>query len=325
MYVFAALWSLVVVLLDLGIGSSIVKDARTGAYPRTEGVILASRVTNDRPDSDGTVSHGVAIEYTYAVAGRSYQGTRYRGAATSQSGSWASEVVAQFPVGARVPVFHAPNDPADAVLRAGLDGGDGFLPLFLLPFNAIAIALWVSVRRTARLGGPDDVTGGLRVVEDGGVVRVLPETYPPAGMALLGASFAAFLLIFVVAIPFGFDPPGRAVALAWAAMVVVAIVMYARAAARRRTGAGDLVIDAAARTLRFPLRRGDPRDPVPWSSIASVVVDRVVGSSDRGSSVSYWVWVVLAGARVRVRSTFWGNPDPAERFRSWLEARVRPT
>jgi uncharacterized protein DUF3592 len=325
MYVFAALWSLIIVLLDLGIGSSIVTHARTGAYPRTEGVIVASRVTNDRPDSDGTVTHGVTIEYTYAV-GRSYRGTRYRGAPTSQSGTWASEVVAQFPVGARVPVFYAPNDPADAVLSAGLDGGDGFLPMFLLPFNAVALALWVSVRRAARLGGPDDVTGGLRVVEDGDVVRVLPETYPPAGMALLGAGFAAFLLIFVLVFPFGFDPPGRAVALAWAAIVVVAIALYARAAARGRTGAGDLVIDATARTLRFPLRRADPRDPIPWSSIASVVVDSAVSNSDRGSSTSYWVWVVLgAGARVRVRSTFWGDPEPAEQFRSWLEARVRPT
>ena len=128
MYVFAALWSLVIALFDLGVGSSIVTHARTAGHPRTEGVIVASRVTNDRPDSDGTVTHGVAIEYTYEVAGRSYRGTRYRGAPSSQSGSWAAEVVERFPVGARVPVFYPPADPADAVLSAGLDGGDGLLP-----------------------------------------------------------------------------------------------------------------------------------------------------------------------------------------------------
>jgi hypothetical protein len=145
-------------------------------------------------------------------------------------------------------------------------------------------------------------------------------------MALLGAGLAAFLLMFAVVFPLGFDPPGRVAALAWAAVALVTVVMYWRAVARRNSGAGDLVIDTLARTLRFPLRRGHPREPIPWSSIESVVVDRSVGSTSGTSSVSYWVVVVLsAGARVRLRSTVWDDSVPAERFRSWLEARVRPT
>jgi hypothetical protein len=320
MAIFAAIWTLFIGVFDVVCVRSIVTHGRTGTYASTEGLVVASRVTNERRTSDGDVPHGVAIEYTYAVDGKSYRGTRYRGAATSQSGSWASEIVGRFPVGAHVPVFYAPGDPSDAVLSAGLDGGDGFFPLFLLPFNAVALALWASARRAARRDAAADVTGGLRVVEERDVVRVLPDALPPAGAALFGAGLTAFVLVFAVAFPFGFDPPGLTVALAWAAIVLVAALSYARAVARRASGVGDLVIDAMSRTLRFPLGRKVPREPVAWSEIESVVIETLNGRSGN----SHWVSMALAdGERVRLRSKMWDDRNDAERFRSWLEARLR--
>jgi hypothetical protein len=327
MRVFAAIWTIGIVLLDLVCVRSIGTHAWSGTYPHVEGVVVASRVTTEHT-SDGD-THGVAIEYTYAVDGRTYRGTRYRGVASSQGGTWAADIVRGFPAGARVPVYYASADPADAVLRAGLDGGDAFFPFFLVPFNMAALGMWTGIRRWARIDRPGDVTGGLTVIEDRDVVRVLPETYPPAGMALLAAGLATFLLGFVVVFPFGWDPPGRVAALAWAAVALVAAVTYARAAARRNSGAGELVIDTMAHTLRFPQRRADPREPVPWSTIEEVVVEARASQSssfDGGSVSSTFWWVVVGltdGRRVRVRSALWTMRAPAERFRGWLEARIR--
>jgi hypothetical protein len=315
MIIFATIWTLLIGVFDVVYGGSVAAHARARAYPHTEGVIVSSAITNEAHDV-----HGVVVAYTYDVYGRSYRGTNYRGRDTAQSGSWAADAVRQLPVGARVPVFYDPAAPSVAVLRPGLSGDDGFFALFLLPFNVVALGLWSSVVKAARVSRPDDETGGLRVVEDQGVVRVRPDTLPPAGQALMAAAFAAFASVFVVAFGFSADPPVAVVSSALVAVGIVTGLAYLRAVARRRTGVGDLVIDTFGRTLRFPLGRKAPRESIPWSNIAGVVVEATTGG--RGG-VWYWVSLDVAGTgRVRLTSGFWPDQDAAGRFRDWLAERV---
>jgi hypothetical protein len=318
MKIFAIVWSLAIATADVCYGGFLLRQLRSGGYARTTGEITAIAVTSHRDEN--TVMHGLALEYTYRVQGRAFRGTHYRALVTESSGSWAEDVVRGLPVGAHVPVYYSPDDPGQALLRSGLSAGDAFLGLFLLPLNSIALALWASVRGLGPRSRTDDATGGLRIVETNAVTRVLPQLYGPAGTALLWGSVAAFLLAIVCGIAFGFELPPQVMTAVTATVLVTAAGAYARAVARQRSGSRDLIIDAAARTLRLPLgRRADPAEPIPWSTVADIVVETSSGVSTQ------WFWISVRradGDSVRVRSATWLERAPAERFRGWLAARI---
>jgi hypothetical protein len=328
--IFAALWSLAVVAFDALSVHAMSAQLRTAGWSRVDGEIVSSAVRTKRWDPDNLPTHGLALDYVYVAAGQTHHGHHYDLADTSTSGTWAEDTARTLPAGARVPVFYDPENPSEAVLRAGLpDGGPVLLGLFLLPFNAVIFAFVSVVRRERRLARRDDETGGLRLVEAGPVTRVLPEAYGPAASALLGAGLAAFVVSIGTVVGFGFEPPSAIVRAALAVVLGAAALGLGRAVARGRSGSHDLVLDAEARTLRLPRgRRGEPREPLPWASIAQVVTEtmKTETTNDGGSptrSVYRWVSLVLSdGARVRVRSATWSERDAVERFRRWLEARL---
>jgi Protein of unknown function (DUF3592) len=324
--VFGVIWSLAVVAVDGLAIHATGAELRTAAWSRVEGQIVSSAVTTERRGQEDGVTHGLALDYVYVVAGRITHGHHYRLADTSTSGTWAEDTVRTLPAGARVPVFYDPENPSEAVLRAGLPAGWAvFRGLCLLPFNAMILAFVSTLRRERRLSRPDDETGGLRVVEVGPVTRVLPEAYGPAASVLLWASLTAFVVSIGTAVGFDFEPPLAIVEADLAVVLGAAAIGLARAVARRRSGSHDLVLDAEARTLRLPRgRRGEPREPLSWASIAKVVAETKTNTGDR-SDAYHWVSVELSGgARLRVRSAIWSEPDAVERFRRWLEGRVAP-
>jgi hypothetical protein len=221
--IFGALWTAGVAAVDYKYAGAVVEQARTSAFARTEGEITSSGVTTSR-SSKGKPLHGVALVYTYAVGRRTFQGTRYRTTRSEESGSAAADVARGFPIGARVPVYYAPDDPSQSVLRPGLSSADAFPALFLFPFNAAAVGLWWALRVQGRRTG-DHAPGGLRMVEAGGVTRVFAPSAGAAGAALAWAAFTDFVLTIAVAIKFGFEPPG------WAVTGVVALVLAVAALA----------------------------------------------------------------------------------------------
>lgn len=93
-------------------------------WPSVEGVMLTSqpRSLNDNPaEPEGAKHDWVAeVRYAYTVNGASYTGNRLQ--AFGRRYMTQDEVrreLAPFPVGARVKVFHDPDQPANSVLIPG--------------------------------------------------------------------------------------------------------------------------------------------------------------------------------------------------------------
>lgn len=90
------------------------------------------------------------IEYDYTVAGRHYRGSRYRyGTIGHPSHQEMERIVRQHPQGSMTKVYYDPANPADSLLKPGLDGSDFLLLLFLAPMNVL-VAAWALIWWTSR-------------------------------------------------------------------------------------------------------------------------------------------------------------------------------
>jgi len=93
-------------------------------WPSTEGEILVSRAypLNESHDGAGTPTRQwmVDVTYRYTVQGRTYTGDRLRAFIPPLSDeATARALIAGFPVGARVRVYHDPDRPDRSVLIPG--------------------------------------------------------------------------------------------------------------------------------------------------------------------------------------------------------------
>lgn len=97
----------------------LVRDARTIRYPFAEGTITVSE-PRDLPLHK---MNDWKLEYTYTVDGRTYTGTRFSFAGDIKYfRDDLPRVLAEFPVGGRVPVAYDPDDPTVAALRPAQPG-----------------------------------------------------------------------------------------------------------------------------------------------------------------------------------------------------------
>jgi hypothetical protein len=319
--IFAVLWTAGVAFADLTYLRYLVRQGRTASWARADGVITSSAVTTSTT-SKGKEVHGVALAYTYVAGGRTYEGTRYRVSAGQESGSWAADLVRQLPAGARVTVHHAPDDPSQAVLRAGLASAEAFPAFLLFPFNVAALGLWRAVGGQ-RLARRRSATGGLRVVQAGDVTRVVPDALHPIGYGLLFAAVASFLGAAVVAVSDGLEPPWPKVMSLAGLLFTFGGLGWVRARRRQRAGAQELVLHAAARTIQLPAKGPMPEPPIPWSSIADLALEKRPVETGHESLTAHWISLVFAGGkRERLRIATWYEREPAERFRAWLAARL---
>jgi hypothetical protein len=206
-----------VAVLDVLMVGHVIEAWGTRAYVETGGRILSSVVTTDRRRTH--IQHGVAVSYAYAVRGRTFHGRRYAANDPgTSSGSWARDVVATLPVGAPVPVFYAPDDPSQAVLKPGVRGGDLLWLLFLVPFNLMTVGSWWVVTLVARAR-----------------VQRVPYVEPASGpwvAALVATALAAPISMIAVAIAFGMDPSPRVAEAAWLVTLGVGVGVGWRGRAR---------------------------------------------------------------------------------------------
>jgi hypothetical protein len=99
----------------------VYQEARQSErWPTSDGEITRSEVEERKEDLTKTV-YWPKVQYRYTVAERVYEGTRVN---FDESGSQYSgrieSLVKRFPLGAKVPVYYDPADPAQAVLDPGL-------------------------------------------------------------------------------------------------------------------------------------------------------------------------------------------------------------
>jgi hypothetical protein len=252
---FAVLWSTFTLFFDyLMYFRDVVPQFRTVAFIAVDAEVLSCGKKVDQ-DADGVSHTGVTIEYKYRVAGQDYTSTRLR-YLEYWTNFGADEFVATHRPGTMMTAFYDPRNPSAAVVEAGCDGRDLFLPLILLPFNVIMIGLGYLAVAGMRKGihGLQAAYHGFRVLETAEEYRIRLTTISPAAatvLVLVVAPLAAtvFMACFV-GVPRGLG----SAATAWAAVLACAAATYAYVASRADSGEYDLVIDRIAGTLLLPRR-----------------------------------------------------------------------
>jgi Protein of unknown function (DUF3592) len=165
---FVLILSGALVVFDGYVGWVAYRQIRAQNYPTTAGVVTHSAVeghggrhSNYRPN----------VQYKYAVAGVTYSCNRYRFGDVYAFEGKAHQIVGEHPVGTQVRVYYNPDDPADALLQPGVDGGDLFLATFLLPFNLLLLVIGSLLARKVWRGSAKAPAGGAKLWDDGFQVR----------------------------------------------------------------------------------------------------------------------------------------------------------
>jgi len=311
--------------LDLFAARNAWRQIRARGYASATGWVTHSKVESGhilgitfRPD----------IEYKYSVAGKEYQGNRYRYGQWFSGCGWASRIVASRPIGSRVDVYYAPDDPSDAVLTVGLDGLDLFIAMLLFPFNIliliVLLALWVKMWRA--VGHRQPPAGGARIVDDGRCVRVR-LWLRPSFSALFAAAALALVGTLVVALGWGFTPPMRVMRVAWGLILGGGALACLLQALRVAGGRLDLVIDDFRQSLTLPPTLGRREALViPADKIVTIDVEKVEKRHSTGDvSCSYFPTVVYTDSdglsrRERIAER---SEDGAEKLAAWLRERLR--
>jgi hypothetical protein len=141
---------------------SFFRGQQSLSWPTVEGRLLECRL-QENADSDGS-NWEVKVRYSYAVAGREFEGKRvafgYGGDSTHEEHQVIYEKLQS---GSRVMVHYNPSNPSDSVLAAGFNRST----LYTLAFAVIwLLLLTLTVIGTALFSGPD-----ARILEQIEIVR----------------------------------------------------------------------------------------------------------------------------------------------------------
>jgi hypothetical protein len=103
---------------------NIVHGLNSRNWPTTEGKVVHSGVqAHQSMDDEGDISttYGASIEYAFNVSGQEIQGTR-RSFTEMRTNSVrrAEQILARYPQGSSVTVYHHPDKPSLSVLEPGV-------------------------------------------------------------------------------------------------------------------------------------------------------------------------------------------------------------
>jgi hypothetical protein len=288
---FGLFWSFMTLLFDGFLAASLANQVRAMRFETTEGVIVETpppttqvvveldpEATPDLELDDEPMS---ARAYTYTVGGRPYRSDRYRFASVDGEGEF--NPLGRFTAGETVRVYYNPEDPGEAVLERGVQGGDLFMAMFMTPFNMVMLGVWYGLVVTLRTRG-----GGrpLRIDDDGMTMRVRPRRGAALAAAMITLGLASFISVFPLAMIF--DAPNASstsvVGASWILNVLLAAGVGAYVAQHVASGRGDLVLDRPRKTLTLPA--GFQGEPVELTSrdIERVEVRTTTHYSSEGPS-----------------------------------------
>jgi len=325
--IFGLIWSTLTLGVDGFVGYNAWRQWQAETYPSAPGVVTHSEVTW-HSDSDGGTTYGVEIRYDYTVNGESFTGDRYRyGQWSSSNSNLARGIVTAHPPGKQVAVFYNPLDPADSVLKTGVESMDLFLALFLTPFNIVMLALWCTALGAWRRKAFKLPAGGVPIVRnDDGVHLRLPRMTPLAAAALtaLGISFVS---IFIVGFGYSMNPSREVIAVIWGLVLGAAVLVYLWQRFRVGAGLKDLVIDLRRDVFSLPKTFGrDGRAEYPLASVVAVETDEQLRTtSKRRQYPMYCPTIVFrdsAGHERREKLAEWTDAERAHALADWLHQRL---
>ncbi|MHB9082115.1 MAG: DUF3592 domain-containing protein [Pirellulaceae bacterium] len=249
----AVFWSGFTLAFDFFIARAIFQQIQALTYSTATGTITSSEVeAND--DGEGTTYRPI-IKYTYVVDDKRYEGDRYRYGQVGTGDRSAHRIVASYPVGMQVEVYHVPSDPVDAVLRVGLEGVDYFGLMFMLPFNLIMLMLWLAMLGGLRYRLFRLVAGGAKVIDEGCCLRVRLSPLRPTYIGAAVSGGLAFVLVFIVGFSLGFNPPVAAMIVAWGLILGGGGIAGHYVHRKLARGDSDLLIDEFRGSVVLPWRR----------------------------------------------------------------------
>jgi hypothetical protein len=323
--VFTIFWSSFTLCMDLNLANASIRQLQALSYATATGTVTSSEVqTND--DSDGS-TYRPLIKYTYVVGGKQYEGNRYRYDQMGTNDHSSHRIVALYPVGKQVEVHHSPDDPANAVLHAGLEGIDLFAMMFMLPFNLVMLAMSGAIL----VGGRDLLhppqAGGAKIINEGPYVRVRLSSWRPIHSAAVAAGGLAFFLIFIVGLGFGFNAL-IPMFVAWALILGGAGFAHNRTHRELARGDSDLLIDELQQTVTLPRNFGRKDDVVvPAKNIVAIEVEEVrKRDSDGDIRYDYFPTITFtdnSGSQRREKLTEWKDETSAEALAEWLRQRLQ--
>jgi hypothetical protein len=319
--IFTLFWSILVLVFDGLMVHNIFKQFESRHYPFVMGTVTHSEVTIHHGSKGGT-TYGAVINYRFDVGGQTFTGSRLRyNTVSSSNEATARGIVDAHPAGAAVQVFYNPGNPQDSLLFSGIIGADFILVLFLTPFNAVMLGLWIWIGGWLRERLFRPVAGGMKIVTDGMFTRVRLPQYGAAGWGLVATGGLGFVAVFVV----GFSTqmqPSFAIILTTIAMVYLGgLGVFVWQWKKIGSGMDDLIINEAARSLDLPQTFGRKgRVTVNIADIGSLTVEEIVHRSSKGG-ISYTYAPIL-----RLRGTEsgeqklaeWSDNLKADDFAQWL-------
>jgi hypothetical protein len=324
---FGLFWSTITLLFDAFNIIPMVRQVNAIRFPSAEGVMISSEVTR-HSDSDGS-THGVAMGYSYTVAGREYEGHLYRyDKSASSDSAWAQRAVSERPPGRKVPVFYNPHNPEDAVLVPGILGSDLFMLAFMTPFNAVMLGfVWVGWARL-RQAWFKPVAGGVRIIAGPRETRVRLTAHSPAAVGIATAALLAFASIFIVAFLMGgFHPSLQTMRVTWMLILGGGVSAGLWHWSKMRAGHFDLIIDEFGDALELPLTNGrKTRRRLGFAQIRDVRVDVVRNTTSDGEATpAYAPALDLTEAQPATeRLVEWYHEAKAAAFVEWLRTKLPP-
>ena len=129
-------------LLMAWAGYEINRAIETRTWPEAQGTINSSGVRKEIRRESGSsgrksTTYYPEIRYAYQAGGRSYTGTKINIGGKTGGMEWlAQRAVKKYPSGENVIVHYNPDDPSEAVLKAGIAGSSIFILLMGVVFLA---------------------------------------------------------------------------------------------------------------------------------------------------------------------------------------------
>ena len=187
------------------------------------------------------------------------------------------------------------------------------------------LGFWVAIggRLRERLVRP--VAGGVKIIADGMSTRVRLPQFGALGWGLVTAGGLGFVSMFVVGIPTKMQP---SIGLALTAIALVYLAgagVYVWQWRKINSGADDLVINPAARTLDLP-QTFDRKQRVTagFADIESLMVDKIIHTSSKGGvSYTYAPTLRLRGTEPgEQKLADWSDKERADDFAEWLRQQL---
>lgn len=320
---FALFWSAITLTFDGLIGYTAVRQLIAQGHTVTEGTILSSSVATSE-DSDGT-TYRPEVSFRYTVGERDLVGTRLSyDQSFASGGEWAHKTVAGFAPGTSVKVYYNPSDPADSILRPGLDGGLLFMALFMTPFNAVMLFLWSRLAQALWLKWRQPPAGGLRIDLGPRGASVRLDGLPALGAGLGTLAVLAFACTFLVGFTSGFHPSKPVMTIVWVSILGCGATATLWQTARNASARCRLVLDEGNALIDLPPTHGrTQRLQLSTTNLTTLHLIKESSTDSDGDAHTKYALTLVAKGRAPERLTLWSDETKTRGFGTWLAAKLR--